>query len=185
MEILALLEQARRAGLELRVDGDAVIVRGPREQEGLVKALAEHKAELLRLLRQARATEPAQTTSHQPVPDRPCPTCGGRRWWPRPTDGAWLCSRCRPCPIPDEVQEIISPLRDMREAMQGAALELAEALAWPRIELDSARSIPGGRSCWHTFARAADLPTLRRAIDRLKALLAEMARDDEEEADRG
>jgi hypothetical protein len=176
MDVLRLIGQARAAGLTIEVKGDQLVVHGPRAHAALTKALGEHKDAVIAALRQAAPAEPAKTTRRQPVPDRPCPTCGGRRWWPRPTDGEWLCSRCRPCPIPDEVQEIISPLATLREAIQAAALELAEALAWPRIQLDSARSVPGERGCWHTFARAADLPTLRLAIDRLKAMLAEVAR---------
>lgn len=54
---LTLLVEARRAGLEVRAEGDRLVVRGPRRLEPLARRLLEHKAEVLAVL-------------------RPCPTCG-------------------------------------------------------------------------------------------------------------
>jgi hypothetical protein len=49
---LALLTEARAAGLRVRVEGDRLIIRGPRSQEALAKRLLSRKAELMPVLRQ-------------------------------------------------------------------------------------------------------------------------------------
>jgi hypothetical protein len=40
----------------------------------------------------------APSPDHQGPPDRPCRSCGGRRWWMRPKThgGGWVCARCHP-----------------------------------------------------------------------------------------
>ena len=50
MEPLAILREAERAGLKLRVEGDKLMVSGPRKAEPIVRRLAERKAEIMRVL---------------------------------------------------------------------------------------------------------------------------------------
>jgi hypothetical protein len=47
MDVLALLHQAKDAGLRLESAGDKLLVRGPKHAEPVVKLLPEHKAEVL------------------------------------------------------------------------------------------------------------------------------------------
>lgn len=62
MARLALLDEARAAGLEVVADGDELVVRGPRRLADLVKLVLASKAELLAILREAEApaAEPAE-----------------------------------------------------------------------------------------------------------------------------
>jgi hypothetical protein len=50
MDCVTLLHEAREAGLEVRADGDRLVVRGPRSAEALARTLLAHKAELLTML---------------------------------------------------------------------------------------------------------------------------------------
>jgi hypothetical protein len=50
MECVTLLHEAREAGLEVRADGDRLVVRGPRSAEGLARMLLARKAELWPML---------------------------------------------------------------------------------------------------------------------------------------
>jgi hypothetical protein len=50
MDSLTLLTVAREAGLTVRVDGDKLIVRGPRAAEALALQVLEHKAEVVRAM---------------------------------------------------------------------------------------------------------------------------------------
>ena len=50
MDGLALLDEARAAGLEVQADGDRLVIRGPPRAEGMALRLLEHKAEVLPLV---------------------------------------------------------------------------------------------------------------------------------------
>jgi hypothetical protein len=50
MEALVILREAEQAGLKLRVEGDRLVVSGPRGAEPIVRRLAEHKAEIMAAL---------------------------------------------------------------------------------------------------------------------------------------
>jgi hypothetical protein len=50
MEPLAILREAEQAGLKLRVEGDKLVISGPREAEPIVRRLAEYKAEVMAAL---------------------------------------------------------------------------------------------------------------------------------------
>ncbi len=50
MDGLALLAEARDAGLEVRARGDRLVIRGPRKCEAMAKVLLEHKPEVLAAL---------------------------------------------------------------------------------------------------------------------------------------
>src|SRR5215813_8994838 len=47
---MKLLHEARAAGLKVRVEGDQLIIRGPKSAERVAKALLERKADILPLL---------------------------------------------------------------------------------------------------------------------------------------
>ena len=164
MDCLTLLEQAKNNGLEVKVDGDKLIVRGPKSQEELAKALLARKAEIIEALSREHQT-PTAPSATDAVPGRPCPCCGGVRYWQR-RDGGWACATCHPAPIEDVPEAIV--LRDLRDTLAKAILELAEAASWPRLPLDQCRTIIGTRHTWVAFTRTADVLTLRLAITRLK-----------------
>ena len=50
MEGLDLLLRAQAAGLDVSVDGDSLVIRGPRSADALALSLLAHKADLLTLL---------------------------------------------------------------------------------------------------------------------------------------
>src|SRR5215475_5518027 len=50
MDCVAVLHEAREAGLEVRADGNRLVVRGPRSAEALAKTLLARKDEILRML---------------------------------------------------------------------------------------------------------------------------------------
>src|SRR5262249_40340199 len=50
MDRVALLRDARAARLEIAVDGDRLIVRGPAWAEAVARSLIEHKAEIIALI---------------------------------------------------------------------------------------------------------------------------------------
>jgi hypothetical protein len=80
MEGLSLLAEARAAGLTLWVDGDRLIIRGPRSQEALVKRLLSRKAEIIRALEAQRSTSgPAGSLA-----DADADEAEGRYWYPPP-----------------------------------------------------------------------------------------------------
>jgi hypothetical protein len=98
MDVLALIAQARAAGLTVRADDDRLIVNGPRSAEAIVMQLRDHKLAVLALLRR-------DGDAPSPVP-RP-PTCvddahGTLGWW-HAVDGlyfctAWACQHGTPPP---------------------------------------------------------------------------------------
>jgi hypothetical protein len=95
MDAGTLIAQARAAGLTLLVEGDRVIVRGPRRAEPIVAALREHKAAVFALLAVTMAGPPANCT--EPEAHRR----SGHLWHVVPGLGwyciAWAC-------LPDEIK---------------------------------------------------------------------------------
>jgi hypothetical protein len=67
MEALNLLRRARDVGLRLEAAGDKLVIRGPKRAEPVVKLLAEHKAEVLRVLA-ARALTADRYNANPPSP---------------------------------------------------------------------------------------------------------------------
>lgn len=47
MDGMTLLAEARAAGLEVRADGDRLVVRGPRTRENLARSLLAHKPDVM------------------------------------------------------------------------------------------------------------------------------------------
>jgi transposase len=67
MDSLALLNEAHAAGLEVRADGDRLMVRGPRSAAALAQKLLAHKADVLLLF---QGTSHAVPYSPSPLADR-------------------------------------------------------------------------------------------------------------------
>ena len=63
--VSAMLEAAEVAGLEVRVEGDRLVVRGPRKAEPVAKQLLDHKAELVTHLSRSPATATAVTRAYE------------------------------------------------------------------------------------------------------------------------
>src|SRR5262245_63117992 len=82
--VTTLLEQAQAIGLDVRADGDRLVVRGPQSAEALARQLLAHKGDLMRLL----SAPPADVTANEP-----CEVCGGRERWLW-LDGRELCRIC-------------------------------------------------------------------------------------------
>jgi hypothetical protein len=61
MDAMTLLREAQEAGLAVHIDGDNLVVEGPRTAAPVVEKLRQHKAEVLAALR-----------------DPCCPACGRR-----------------------------------------------------------------------------------------------------------
>ncbi len=50
MVAVSLLQEAEAAGLAVRVDGDRLVVRGPKSAGAIAERLLDHKAEVLKVL---------------------------------------------------------------------------------------------------------------------------------------
>lgn len=153
MEILKLLEQASAAGFTVRVEGDQLVVRGPRGHEAFVHALAARKDEVIAVLRR----------THHPA--EPCFACGGVRFWQR-SDGGWVCATCHPAPV-EHIHEVIIA-RQLRDELARACWKIAEVRGFAPLAIDRSRTVDGGRAAWTAFTRHADVPMLRLVLSRLR-----------------
>ena len=161
----SLLAALEAAGLSVTiVDGRLAISPASRLTADLREAIRAHRDELVAAVLAGAAGGERDDPAG---PGRPCAVCGSVRYWRRPT-GGWVCATCHPAPS-DDLPEVVV-LRGLRDTLSKAALEMAEALGWPRLVLDGHRAVVGLRSAWVAFARAADVPTLRLAIDGLRKL---------------
>lgn len=105
MDCLRLLSEALAAGLTVLVNGERLVVRGPRSAEVMARRLLEYKVEVMRALAAPAATyKPtvADPVVYQADPgDRdevlevlaPCPTCGSLDLW-QTIAGNWRCQHC-------------------------------------------------------------------------------------------
>jgi hypothetical protein len=103
-----VLEQARNAGLTVRVEGDGLLIEGRPTPEALaaVDCLRQHKPELMRHLRRidsnvgetvAEETLPGAWIECQSATAIDCADCGWNDWWLQ-GGGRWVCNVCHPCP---------------------------------------------------------------------------------------
>lgn len=69
MGALKLIEEARSAGLKLRVEGDRLVICGPKSAELIAQALLDRKAEILPFLRERPATIIHPTSAPRPFYD--------------------------------------------------------------------------------------------------------------------
>ena len=115
---VSLLLQARARGLRLHIDGERLVIRGPRGEDALAKELLANKAAIVRLLRErpelasvdSFTAEAMQSFEGSTVVDegdcasassdprnRPparCFNCGHTTWWRRRAASHWTCRRC-------------------------------------------------------------------------------------------
>jgi hypothetical protein len=56
MDVMSLLTKARSKGLDVRAEGNKLVVRGPRSVEKLARQLLDRKAEVMPLLSQQSTT---------------------------------------------------------------------------------------------------------------------------------
>lgn len=86
MDGLTLLYEATAAGLTVRVDGDRLVIRGPKVADAVARRLLEHKPEVVAALGQS-----GSTSTELPKPDAPPfpgwvrrPDVTGRLGWEPP-----------------------------------------------------------------------------------------------------
>jgi hypothetical protein len=117
----SILDKIRRAGGTIAVVGGDLRLRVPK---GLLSAaerflLAEHKAEIVRLL----AAEPVVVTIIEPdldeeevVPPAPCLQCGGSMfWWD--LAGGIHCMRCEPAVRSAKIRKQASRIRNRKKRL--------------------------------------------------------------------
>ncbi len=103
MDALSLLQAADAVGLTVNVEGDKLVVRGPRRCEAQAIALLDHKEDVLSYLAE-HADAPRPTLDAEGIPVAPCPACARRSFWRWPQSSphhhprAWFCIRCTPIP---------------------------------------------------------------------------------------
>ena len=95
MDVVTLLREAESAGLQVRADGDRLVVRGPRSLEPLAKKLLERKADLLPLLTRKEMQDGPNVVTDDVVRS---PGGGDRAQPARPVDPevAWRVEAMRP-----------------------------------------------------------------------------------------
>lgn len=94
MDVLTLLDEARRTGLDVTVDGHRLVVRGPRRAEHLAKQILARKEEVLVVLQEEERI-PEYGDGDRPSVDR-CPLCREPDFTRPLPRGMWCCARCHP-----------------------------------------------------------------------------------------
>ncbi len=149
MDGIDLILRAEAAGLSIGLNGDRLVIRGPRSAESFARALLDRKAEVVALLRTASwvlrpdtrgrlglqspdAPVPFPTWEDLPewshrMPAEPaggaCWWCGRREWW-RSIHGAVVCGHCHPPAVPGLVAEWLNgpksaPTKNNRGGLDG------------------------------------------------------------------
>jgi ribosomal protein L37AE/L43A len=109
VEILTLLDRARRQGLDVFLDGERLVVRGPRRAEALAQQILARKAAAIAGLRSARPVERPATDdagcADGPLPSvARCSSCDEPDFVSPQAGIAWRCARCGPSdPPPTEI----------------------------------------------------------------------------------
>ncbi len=102
-----LLRLAADEGLDVRMDGRRLVVRGPKRCAALAREILARKPEIVRaLVSQMVPTEvPFRSEDFEDAPGRTpdgtaparvCWCCGANRWWKRRGGNWWVCGRCHP-----------------------------------------------------------------------------------------
>lgn len=85
MDGVALIREAEAAGLAVHLDGDRLVVRGPRSAEAAAQRLIANKPAVVAALSGGGPVAPAigQAVETRPLKksDGPCYWCGRRDWW--------------------------------------------------------------------------------------------------------
>jgi hypothetical protein len=115
--VIAMLREARAAGLQVRRDGDALIVRGPEDLGGIARNLLAIKPLVLAALQREDEYRGHELTSH-----------GGQAIdWLHGAGGRLVCSTCQPPLIPDAEDEPTG----VAETVMAAADQAAAAAGQP------------------------------------------------------
>jgi hypothetical protein len=89
--VIAMLREARGAGMEVRREGDALIVRGPEDLGGMARNLLVIKPLVLAALRHEDEYRSHELTCHE----------GEAMNWLQGAGGRLVCSTCEPLLIPE------------------------------------------------------------------------------------
>jgi hypothetical protein len=119
---VTLLVEAQAAGLTVSAEDDRLVIRGPKSAEPLALRLLAQKAEVLRALRQAPASQDAQglecVISVKSPGDAGCTRCGS----PLAPDNSLYCNAHR-----DRMIDRFGP--DFGETMRRVSADLAQRKA--------------------------------------------------------
>ncbi len=102
--VAALLDQARAAGLVLRIEGGRLALNGPKPSDDLLAALRASRDDLIRVLQieagQVSPDPPPGNACLDNLPSEACPGCGTGVWWRVSVmsggPGSWRCMQCLP-----------------------------------------------------------------------------------------
>lgn len=107
MDRLTLLQEAREAGLRVAVQGDQLVVQGPRRLESIARRILAQKAEVVQALTLEQEVAWRTDAMHsQMTAAGPTPLLLARREVARPPGSCCSCGdalepdqryRCRPC----------------------------------------------------------------------------------------
>jgi hypothetical protein len=100
MDGLKLLQEAKAAGLAVSVDGDKLVIRGPRKAEAIAKLLLEHKPAVIEALQQA-------SRQHDQADAAPCLWCRRASRW-LSVYRVEVCGECHP-PAPGALLRWLEP----------------------------------------------------------------------------
>lgn len=109
--IVAMLRAARSAGLDVRRDGDALIVRGPDDLGGLARNLLGHKALVLAALEHEDEYRNHERIEHG----------GDAVDWRQDAGGRLVCSACEPPLVPEMAADPDGVLRAVMASEDRAA----------------------------------------------------------------
>jgi len=193
VERMRLLAQAREAGLTVQVEGDKLVVRGPRRLEALAWEVLAQKPDVIAALHAERnhavakvmevfpgsrvvaESQPAEwpppgswrieKRQHWELPESELGPCYacGEQAWER-GDGVWVCRRCHPDPMRSHADE-----PEELSADRAALLDLARDHRWPEVEFKLGHSTVGTEAGWWTFARTVREEDLLAACHALEA----------------
>jgi pimeloyl-ACP methyl ester carboxylesterase len=166
MDGLSLLVEARKAGLSVHIEGDKLVVRGPKVAAPIAQRLLANKAQVMAAL----SAGPA-----------PCSVCGCAFGW-RTSSGRVACCVCEP--PPDRVLRLIlvdypdSPRWEPEDEQFGGSADAAgwdDVIPWD----DTTQSCPtcgsvahwiDGRDGWHCLKCTPPLRAEKLLRDRERIL---------------
>lgn len=119
--VIALLGEARAVSLEVRRDGDALIIRGRKDQGSLARDLLAHKALVLAALEQEDECRGHEGSQHD----------GAHLDWRLREDGRLVCSACQPERIPADPNGVMRAVIAAENETAPAAAETPAPRACP------------------------------------------------------
>lgn len=132
--LTTLLDLARAAGITMRVDGDRLILRGPKSAETLAKSILAQKAEVVAWLlarSEIGVVEPSNTPKLRRSVSREsergsvlptnegCFCCGESRWWRSVFGSHLICAGCHPPVRQSVVAEWIPDIEPRVSSLSG------------------------------------------------------------------